>query len=92
MSTVNSKDAYKNLLKKGFAPQSGDHKYLELRYNGKHILHTKVSHSNQDLGPDLIKAMAFQCKLSKSEFLDLAKCPMDKAQYLKLLKEKKLLD
>jgi predicted RNA binding protein YcfA (HicA-like mRNA interferase family) len=95
MNSINSKDTYKNLIKKGFIDcthKSSDHKYIELNYKGKHILHTKVSHGNQDIGPDLVKAMAFQCKLSKPEFLDLAKCPMDRETYLQILKERKLLD
>jgi hypothetical protein len=95
MSSIKSKDTYNNLIKKGFTDsphKSKDHKYIEFKYRGKYILHTKVSHGSKELGPDLIRAMAFQCKLSKSEFLDLAKCPMKEGEYVELLKDKKLLD
>lgn len=43
-----------------------------------------VSHSPQHrvLDDRLISDMAGQCKLSRREFLDLARCPMSKDDYL----------
>ena len=86
---IDSKDVYRNLKKKGFADAPGDHKYLEYYHNGKLVLATKISHGPaHDLGEYLINKMANQCKLSKSEFVDLAKCPLSAEEYLNKLKEK----
>ncbi len=93
MAVLNSTDTLKNLRKKGFNESNRDHKFLELNHLGKLILHTKISHGGgHDLDNFLIKKMAEQCKLSKQEFIDLAKCPLSKEEYLKILKEKGLLD
>ena len=95
MSVLDPKKTYKNLKKKGFTDsenKSDDHKYIELVHNVKHILHTKISHGNKDIGNSLIRAMSFQCKLNKNEFLDLAKCPMSKEEYIEILENNGALD
>lgn len=74
------------------ANRSVDHKYLELYYNGKLILHTKVSHeSRKDLGDYLIKQMSVQCKLSKNELINLANCPLSQKEYFQILEDKGLI-
>jgi len=95
MSILDPKLTYRNLRKKGFIDsikKSDDHKYLELFHKDKLVLYTKLSHGNEDIRNPLIKKMSFQCQLSKSEFLDLAKCPLTKEKYFEILKEKDLLD
>ena len=90
MAVLDAKKTYKNLLKKGFDDaqhKSADHKWLELFYDGKLILHTKVSHGENDLGNFLIRQMSYQCKLSKDEFTDLVNCPMSKKQYFDILQK-----
>jgi len=94
MSAIDAKKTYKNLKKKGFVDsvtKSDDHKYLELFYDDKLVLYTKISHGAKDIGEYLIKAMSFQCKLSKSELLDLVNCPLSKEEYFKILEGKGLL-
>ena len=87
---LNKKKAYKNLKKKGFKDSdnhSEDHKYLELFYNGKRILHTKISHgTKKDLDNHLIRKMSSQCKLSKQDFADLVNCPLSAKKYIEKLK------
>lgn len=95
MSVLNPKKTYRNLKKKGFCDaknKSDDHKYLELFHNNKLVLYTKLSHGNEDIRNPLIRKMSFQCQLSKSEFIDLANCPLTKEKYFEILKEKDLLD
>lgn len=95
MNTLDPKKTYRNLKKKGFSDtvnNSSDHKYLELFHNNKLVLHTKISHSNEDIRKHLIKMMSFQCNLTKSEFIDLANCPLTKENYLEILENKGLLD
>jgi predicted RNA binding protein YcfA (HicA-like mRNA interferase family) len=88
MAAISTKDTLKNLKKKGFVEVQGDHHFLEYVHNGKVILHTKVSHgSKKDLDDFLIKKMSYQCRLDKKEFLDLARCPMSKAEYYERLKQ-----
>ncbi len=94
MSALNPKKTYKNLKKKGFVDsenRSDDHKYLELFYNNKLVLYTKISHGNQDLGNHLIKQMAVQCHLDKDEFMNLSNCPLSKEDYFEILEKKGLL-
>lgn len=94
MSVLDPKKTLKNLKKKGFVDsvtKSDDHKYLELFHEDKYVLHTKISHGSNEISDFLIKAMSFQCKLSKSELMDLANCPLSKAEYFKILEEKGLL-
>ncbi len=89
MAVLDSKITYKNLKKKGFVDAPGDHKFLEFYHNNKLILHTKISHgSKKDIDDYLIKQMSVQCQLDKNQFIDLAKCPLSKEQYLKILNEK----
>ena len=91
MAVLDAKKTYKNLLKKGFddaSSKSDDHKWLELFYEGKLVLHTKISHGEKDLGDFLIKRMSLQCKLDKTDFMDLANCPLSQKQYFEILAEK----
>lgn len=93
MAALDKKTTYKNLKKKGFVETSGDHKYLEFSHGGKIILFTKVSHgSSKDLDDYLIKQMSVQCKLDKIQFLNLARCPLSKDAYIKILQDQNLLD
>ena len=95
MAVIDSKKTYKNLKKKGFVDSikhSNDHKYLELYHQDKLILYTKVSHgSKKDIGNPLIKQMAIQCKLGKSELIDLANCPLTKEDYFEILENKGII-
>lgn len=95
MSVLDPKKTYNNLKKKGFIDaenKSVDHKRLELFHEGKFILSTKISHCNNDIRDPLIKQMSFQCKLNKSDFMDLCKCPLSKEAYFKKLEEMGLLE
>jgi predicted RNA binding protein YcfA (HicA-like mRNA interferase family) len=95
MPTLDAKQTYKNLKKKGFedsANKSDDHKYLEFWHNGKLVLYTKISHGEKDLDDFLIGQMKKQCKLSKSDFMDLANCPLSQEDYTEKLRTQELLD
>ena len=95
MSVIDPKKTYRNLRKKGFIDStnhSNDHKYLELFFDDKFVLSTKISHGNKDIGNHLIKQMSVQCYLNKNDFIDLANCPLSKDKYISILLEKGLLD
>lgn len=85
---LDSKKVCKSLIKKGFVEEQGDHRYFNLIHEGKQILHTKVSHNNQDINEYLIAQMKRQCHLEKKDFLDLINCPLTHDNYIKKLKEK----
>ena len=94
MAVLDAKKTYRHLKSKGFtdAPnRSDDHRYLELYQNERLILYTKISHGEKDLGDFLIKQMSHQCKLSKTEFMDLANCPLSEEAYLEILTVKGLI-
>jgi hypothetical protein len=86
MAVLDAKKTYQNLLSKGFTAAKGDHKFLEFFFNGKFILHTKISHGEKDLQDFHIGMMKRQCKLEKKDFVDLANCPLSAEQYLQILK------
>lgn len=95
MSVLDPQKTYKNLKKKGFidsANKSDDHKHLDLFYEGKFILSTKISHNSDDIGDSLIKQMSTQCRLNKHDFMDLCKCPLSKEVYFKKLEILGLLE
>lgn len=95
MPTLDAKKTYKRLKKKGFEDsqnRSDDHKYLEFRHNGKVVLYTKVSHGEKELGDSLIGQMKRQCKLEKSDFMDLANCPLSLDDYVAKLRAQGLFD
>jgi len=95
MSVLDPKKIYMNLKKKGFidsTAKSIDHKRLEFYYNEKFVLSTKLSHGKKDIENYLIKQMSFQCKLDKNDFIDLAKCPLSKDDFIQILDQKGLLD
>lgn len=95
MSVLDPKKTYKSLKSKGFIDsmnRSKDHKWVDFFYNEKYVLSTKISHGNKDIDKHLIRQMAFQCKLDKNDFIDLAKCPLSKEDFIQILEHKGLLD
>lgn len=94
MSALDPDKTYKNLKKKGFIDsktKSNDHKRLEFFYEKKLVLSTKLSHNKKDLGNYLIHQMSFQCHLEKNDFIDLAKCPLSKEEFIQILEQKGVL-
>jgi len=87
MAVLDAKKAHANLLNKGFKRGTGDHKFLEYYYNGKYVLHTKISHGEKELEGFHIGMMSRQCKLDKKNFLDLAMCPLSAEKYAEILKK-----
>lgn len=88
MSSLDPKKTYSNLKKKGFIDsinKSVDHKRVDFFHNDKYVLSTKISHGNNDIDNYLIKQMSVQCHLDKREFIDLAKCPLTKEEFIKIL-------
>ncbi|HNW97989.1 MAG TPA: hypothetical protein PKK00_06225 [Bacteroidales bacterium] len=93
MSSLDTKKTLQNLLQKGFVENSGDHKFLEFWHNDKLVLHTKISRgSSKDIGISLVSQMAHQCKLSNNQFIQFAKCSINKEEYIKILSKNGLLD
>jgi hypothetical protein len=92
MAVLDAKETQANLIKKGFVPSGGDHVFLEYYHEGKYILHTKISHGEKDLKDFHIGMMSRQCKLSKKDFVDLAKCPLSAESYIGLLRQNGIID
>lgn len=90
MSSLKPRVVIAGLTSKGFKESEGDHRYLILYVNGiKQGIFTKVSRSNKrEISEDLIHLMAKQVRLTKSQFLDLARCPMSEEEYIRILREK----
>lgn len=84
-----------NLKAKGFTASNNHHIMLVYFTAGgeKTAILTKTSHTPQmkDIDDNLLSQMAKQCRLDKSEFLDLVDCPMDRAAYERRLRAKKVI-
>lgn len=96
MSPIDAKKTLKNLQKKGFVPaksKSVDHHWIEFWHNGQLTrVKTKISHGEKELNDYLIGCMSNQTYLTKSEFRDLALCPMSQDVYVSILRNKGFVD
>ena len=77
------KDVESALKSKGFQQNEGDHHFfIYFTKKGKKTLaKTKTSHGMREIADDLLSQMAKQCKLTKSQFLDLVDCPMNRDKF-----------
>jgi hypothetical protein len=78
------------LLSKGFQQGETHHHYfvywtIEGR---KTTSRTFTSHGTRDLDSYLLGKMAKQCQLTKPQFDELIDCPMSRAQYEAILRQK----
>ncbi len=82
------------LRKKGFKPthQGSDHNwfiYVSLEGQKAKGARTKTSHGRGvDLSDGLLAQMARQVGLTKKQFLELVDCPLSRADYEALLRQK----
>lgn len=81
-----------SLNKKGFVQTDyRDHYYLTYytKSGKKTNIYTKLSRGThyKMIGDSLLNPMAKQCKLDKSDFIDLVDCPLSRDDY-----ERKLID
>lgn len=92
MSVLETKQIDKALKKKGFVIEERDHHFYFYKNDGKKTsINTKTSHSASEIGNSLIKIMAKQLHLEKSEFERLIKCTLSGEEYKEILKEKGLI-
>ena len=95
MANRKKKDIKSALLKKGFIIEDNS-RHITFGYcslSGKRLpIRTMISHSPKynDLDSNLISAMAKQCKLLKSEFLELIDCPLSREEYEEKLKSQSI--
>ena len=77
------KDVESALKSKGFhQAESHHHFFIYFTKKGKKTLaKTKTSHGMKDISDDLLSQMAKQCKLTKSQFLELVDCPMNRDEF-----------
>lgn len=90
MTQLDQRKAISNICSKGFVEQKGgSHRAFNyLTLDGKRSsITTHVSRSPQHkvLTDALISAMAKQCHISKSEFVEFAKCSIDQYAYESIL-------
>ncbi len=84
-----TKKAQSALLSKGFCRDDSHHHYfMYCTTDGKRTtVKTHTSHNSKELNDFLIGRMAKQCKLTKSQFLNLIDCSLDQVEYEKILRE-----
>ena len=80
------------LKAKGFELTPGKHRRWTLwTLDGRKTqVHTMTSHGSgyKSLDDSLLGQMARQCRLSKSQFLDLVDCPLSRQDFESVLKDK----
>jgi len=92
MSSKKKKDISSSLKKKGFIETSRNHTFYYLYYkNKKTSIYTKLSHSINEYGDNLLAQIAKQLRLRKNELIELLDCPMKREDYINLLIKRKIL-
>jgi hypothetical protein len=78
----------KALLKKGFYQKNKDHMFFYFKKND--AVFTKISRgsSYKTYGDDLLSKMSKQLRLTKQELLNFIDCPLNKENYLEILRTK----
>jgi hypothetical protein len=77
------------LVRKGFRETGKrDHWYYFLYVDGRESpIHTKISHSETEIGPGLLSLMARQLRIGVAQFELLIDCKLTAEGYLRLLVE-----
>jgi len=80
------------LERKGFERREGDHSwFVYCTSDGKKTrVKTKTSHGSggKAIGDPLLAVMAKQCHLTKSDFIDLVDCPLDRTAFEKKARDR----
>ncbi len=69
--------------------RKGDHIRFTFQFNSElSSIRTKISHGskNKEISDNLVSTMANQCKVTKSDFVKLAKCEISESDYIELVK------
>lgn len=76
-------DVEAGLRRKGFRQVDTHHRYFVYHTESglKSRIRTRTSHGGRDLDLWLLTQMAKQCRVSRSEFLDLVDCPLGQKTY-----------
>jgi hypothetical protein len=82
-------DVEKSLIIKGFRKENNDHHFFHYysKAGKKTRVFTKTSHGTREIDDGLLRLMARQVKLTKTDFDNLIDCPLDRDSY-----EKKLIE
>jgi len=94
MAQREREDIRNALCQKGFREDNNDHYYYTLIYNNQVTsIFTKISKGSKykTIQSGLLSLMSKQMKLSNKEFLDFIDCDLTDINYIKLLKERKIL-
>ncbi len=91
MSTLKARQADKALINKlGFERHDSHHRIYRLYLDDQLVARTFISHGQRELTSYHIGQMAKQMRLSRREFLDAVKCPLDRETYHTLIRQRLL--
>lgn len=92
-STRNTQDIQSSLSKKGFVvDEGGNHTKLIFHHKKQNqAIMTVLSRGKKEYDNFLLGLMARELKLTKKQLLGLIDCPIDKKEYIKLLKQRRIL-
>ncbi len=74
MTTLETTDIRRSLVRKGAIPENTDHFYFRKYLDGQLVVLTKVSHGCRQIDDYLIGKMARQCGVPKAQFVALVRC------------------
>jgi hypothetical protein len=92
---IDRKKIEANLPKKGFVEEKSDHNYFYHEYRGRRTgayTYTSFGSKYKVYPVELLKMMKFQLRLDTiSQVVDLFKCPMEEADYNRILQDKGII-
>lgn len=85
---LKARDVRRALERKGFRQENSHHRFYYFFVDGKKsAIHTKLSHSSDDIPDGLCSTMARQLCLARSDFERLVECSLDYDGYVRILRE-----
>ena len=72
----------------GFERRMGRHQIYILRFGGKQVARTLISHGVREIGDDLMAVMARQMGITSPELKEIIAGKMARENYYRLLKER----
>lgn len=88
MAPIKSRKIDTALLRKGFVPDSGDHKFYVLVAHGKTTgIFTKISRGHEEVSDKNLGRMARQLRIRRKDFEKLVDCSWSEEDYVARLEQ-----
>jgi hypothetical protein len=89
---LKKREAQTLFSKLGLEVRSSHHKSATLYYEGKAIIRTRISHGRGDIPASIVAKMRSQLKVTEAQMAALVECSMTYEDYIRLLRDKGLIE